>query len=217
MFTGLIESLGTITVVSPAPAGMRAHVRADIASQLVRGESLAVNGVCLTVVEAGAEGIVFDVAPETARVTTLGSLAAGTLVNLERSLRADARLGGHFVQGHVDATGTIAALRQEGESYRLTVGVPAAVMPLVVRKGSIALDGVSLTIASVDDGRNQFDVQIIPFTWQHTRVHVAQPGDGVNVECDILGKYVLRALERRDDSGVREPREGLPARVRSTP
>ncbi len=122
---------------------------------------------------------------------------AGTLVNLERSLRADARVGGHFVQGHVDATGTIEDVRQEGDSYRLTVAVPGGLMPLIVQKGSIAVDGVSLTVASIDDDRGRFDVQIIPFTWQHTRFNAARKGDAVNVECDILGKYVVRALERR--------------------
>jgi riboflavin synthase alpha subunit len=197
MFTGLIESLGRIVAVAAAPAGLRVRVSADIAAAVAPGESVAVNGVCLTVVEAGAEGILFDVSPETIRVTTLGSLAAGTLVNLERSLRADARVGGHFVQGHVDATGTIAEVRQDGDSYRLTVAVPAALLPLIVGKGSIAVDGVSLTVASVDDDRGRFDVQIIPFTWQHTRFSAARPGDAVNVECDILGKYVVRALERR--------------------
>ena len=197
MFTGLIESLGKIVAITAAPAGMRIRVSADIASDAALGESVAVNGVCLTVVEADGRAILFDVSPETVRVTTLGALVAGTLVNLERSLRADARLGGHFVQGHVDATGTIADLRQEGDAYRLTVAVPAALMPLIVHKGSIAVDGVSLTVASVDDDRRRFDVQIIPFTWQHTRFSAARPGDAVNVECDILGKYVARALERR--------------------
>jgi riboflavin synthase alpha subunit len=197
MFTGLIESLGRIVAVTAAPAGLRIHVGADIASEAVPGESVSVNGVCLTVVDAGAQGILFDVSPETLRVTTLEALHTGTLVNLERSLRADARVGGHFVQGHVDATGLLVDLRQEGDSHRLTVAVPAALMPLIVLKGSIAVDGVSLTVASVDDDRGRFDVQIIPFTWQHTRFSAARPGDAVNVECDILGKYVVRALELR--------------------
>jgi riboflavin synthase alpha subunit len=197
MFTGLVESLGRIVSVTAAPAGRRIVVDAGIASEAVLGESVAVNGVCLTVVEAGPQGIQFDVSPETLRVTTLSALAAGTLVNLERSLRADARVGGHFVQGHVDATGTIEDVRQEGDSYRLTVAVPGGLMPLIVQKGSIAVDGVSLTVASIDDDRGRFDVQIIPFTWQHTRFNAARKGDAVNVECDILGKYVVRALERR--------------------
>ncbi len=197
MFTGLVESLGRIVLVTAGPAGRRVVVDADIASEAVLGESVAVNGVCLTVVEAGPQGIQFDVSPETLRVTTLGALSAGTLVNLERSLRADARVGGHFVQGHVDVTGTIEDVRQEGDSYRLTVAVPGGLMPLIVQKGSIAVDGVSLTVASIDDDRGRFDVQIIPFTWQHTRFNAARQGDAVNVECDILGKYVVRALERR--------------------
>jgi len=197
MFTGLIESLGRIDDVALAPAGMRLRVTTELAAELVPGESVAVNGVCLTVVEAGGQGVLFDVSPETVRVTALGGLNVGTLVNLERSLRADARVGGHFVQGHVDATGTIADLRQEGDSYRVTVAVPPELMPLIVHKGSIAVDGVSLTVASVDDDRRRFDVQIIPFTWQHTRFSAARPSDTVNVECDILGKYVVRALEQR--------------------
>jgi len=204
MFTGLIESLGTIVAVTPAPAGMRVRVAADVAAELVAGESVAVNGVCLTVIEAGDQGIVFDVSPETARVTTLGALDAGALVNLERSLRVDARVGGHFVLGHVDATGTIEALRPEGDSYRLTVAVPSALLHLIVHKGSIAVDGVGLTVASIDDARRRFDVQIIPFTWQHTRFKTARQGEAVNVECDILGKHVVRALDSR---AVREGRD----------
>ncbi len=197
MFTGLVESLGRIVAVTAAPAGMRVRVSADIASDAVPGESVSVNGVCLTVVEAGSQGLLFDVVagdhpshdPRFARRRYAGqsrAVAQGRRPR-RRTLRA----------GHVDATGSIAAVRQEGESYRLTVAVPAALMPLIVPKGSIAVDGVSLTVASVDDDGGRFDVQIIPFTWQHTRFSAARPGDAVNVECDILGKYVVRALERR--------------------
>jgi riboflavin synthase len=196
MFTGLIESLGNVTDITPAAAqSLRLHVSTDLAPELAAGDSLAVNGVCLTVVSHSPNGVFADVSPETARVTTLGGLGKGSLVNLERPLRADARLGGHFVQGHVDATGTIAALTQEGESYRVTVTVPAALMPLIVHKGSIAVDGISLTVASIDGDR--FDIQIIPFTWRHTNLHAARAGTAVNIECDILGKYVARMLEPR--------------------
>ena len=197
MFTGLVESLARVQSISAAPAGMRLRLVSDVAQSAVLGESIAVNGVCLTVVEAGERAIAFDVSPETSRVTTLGDLATGSLVNIERSMRADARVGGHFVQGHVDATGTLEALVREGDSFRLTFSVPQALMPLIVLKGSIAVDGVSLTVASLDDRQGRFDVQIIPFTWQHTRFHAAKVGDRVNVECDILGKYVARALESR--------------------
>jgi riboflavin synthase len=203
MFTGLVESIGMVTEVAASAAGLRLRVRCDAAPEASDGESVAVNGVCLTVVASDAQEIAFDVAPETMRVTTLGGLAAGSLVNIERSMRADARVGGHFVQGHVDAKGTLEAIVPEGDSYRLTFSVPANLMGLVVHKGSIAIDGVSLTVASIDDRLARFDVQIIPFTWRHTRFHATRPGDPVNVECDILGKYVARALELRGEAGDR--------------
>lgn len=194
MFTGLIESIGQIAEIKPTPAGLRLRVTTALASEMQPGDSLAVSGVCLTIISADAEGIHADVSPETARVTTLGSSRRGASVNLERPLRADARLGGHFVQGHVDATGTIDDLRQEGDSYWLTVAYPSELAPFVVRKGSIAVNGISLTIAGADDKR--FDIQVIPFTWTHTNLQYAKPGDLVNVECDILGKYVVHAVEK---------------------
>jgi riboflavin synthase alpha subunit len=194
MFTGLIESVGELAELKPTPAGIRLRVTTTLAPELHPGDSLAINGVCLTVIAADAEGIHADVSPETARVTSFGSARRGASVNLERPLRADARLGGHFVQGHVDATGTVDDVRQEGDSYWITVAYPAALAPLVVRKGSIALNGISLTIAGADAKR--FDVQIIPFTWTHTNLRHVKPADVVNIECDILGKYVVHALEK---------------------
>jgi riboflavin synthase alpha subunit len=201
MFTGLVEAVGTLLDVVRTPETMRLRVGTEIAGDTTLGESIAVNGVCLTVVENGSGAVSFDISPETARVTTIDALQTPALVNLERSMRADARVGGHFVQGHVDATGTIEAIRQEGDYYRVTVAVPASLMPLLVQKGSIAVDGVSLTVASIDDGRSQFDVQLIPFTWLHTRFQSCKEGTAVNIECDILGKYVVRALGLRPDSG----------------
>ena len=164
-----------------------------MAPELAAGDSLAVNGVCLTVVSADAEGIHADISPETARVSALGALRRGALVNLERPLRADARLGGHFVQGHVDATATIEEIREDGDSYWLTIHFPPLLAPYIVRKGSIAVNGISLTVAGVDD--RHFDVQLIPYTWEHTNLHLAKQGDMVNIECDILGKYVVRVAE----------------------
>jgi len=193
MFTGLIESMGEVAEVKPTPAGFRLRVTTTLAPELAAGDSLAVNGVCLTVVSADAEGIHADISPETARVSALGALRRGALVNLERPLRADARLGGHFVQGHVDATGTIEDIRQDGDSYWLTIRFPALLAPYIVRKGSIAVNGISLTVAGVDD-RN-FDIQLIPYTWEHTNLHLAKQGDTINIECDILGKYVVRVAE----------------------
>ena len=193
MFTGLIEALGEVAEVKPTPSGFRLRLMTAIAAELSPGDSLAVNGVCLTVVAADADGVHADISPETARVSALGSLKRGAVVNLERPLRADARVGGHFVQGHVDATATIEDIRQEGESYWVTVKFPPLLAPYIVRKGSIAVNGISLTVAGVDD--RHFDVQIVPFTWQHTNLHVLKTGDQVNLECDILGKYVVRVAE----------------------
>jgi len=193
MFTGLIEAIGEVAEIKPTPGGFRLRLTTAIAPEVAAGDSLSVNGVCLTAVSSDADGIHADISPETARVSGLGSLRRGALVNLERPLRADARLGGHFVQGHVDATGTLEEIRAEGDSFWLTIRFPTLLAPYIVRKGSIAVDGISLTVAGVDD--RHFDVQIIPYTWEHTNLHLAKQGDVVNLECDILGKYVVRVAE----------------------
>jgi riboflavin synthase len=193
MFTGIIESVAQVAEVKPTTSGCRLRLTTDLASGLTPGESLAVNGVCLTVVAADAGGVHMDVSPETLRVSALGAVARGSAVNLERPMRADARVGGHFVQGHVDATGTVEEIRPDGECWWLTVRFPLALAPQIVRKGSIAVDGISLTVAGVDDKR--FDVQIIPFTWDHTNLRFLRVSDLVNLETDMLGKYVLRAMD----------------------
>lgn len=193
MFTGLIEAMAEVAELKPTPAGFRLRLATPMAKEVTPGESLAVNGVCLTVIAADDEGLHADISPETARVSTLGSLKRGSLVNLERPMRADARLGGHFVQGHVDATATVEDIRQDGDSWWLTFKFPPLLAPYIVRKGSIAVNGISLTVAGVDDRR--FDVQIIPYTWEHTTLQKLKAGDLVNVECDIIGKYVVRVAE----------------------
>jgi riboflavin synthase len=193
MFTGLIEAIGEVAEMKPTPSGFRLRLTTAIAAEIASGDSIAVNGVCLTAVLADASDIHADISPETARVTALGSLRRGALVNLERPLRADARLGGHFVQGHVDAAGAIEEIRPDGDSFWLTVRYPALLAPYIVRKGSIAVNGISLTVAGLDERR--FDVQIIPYTWEHTNLHLSKAGDPVNLECDIVGKYVVRAAE----------------------
>ena len=195
MFTGLIEKTGEIAQVKPTVSGLRLRVATPLAAEMQRGDSIAVSGVCLTVVSADRHGFHADVSPETGRVSSFGAVRRGALVNLERPLRVDARLGGHFVQGHVDATGTIQELRADGESYWLTVKYPAPLASFIVRKGSIAVDGISLTIAGV--GNDRFDVQVVPFTWSQTNLQAARTGDLVNLECDVLGKYVARFLETR--------------------
>lgn len=193
MFTGLIEAMGEVVEVKPTQAGFRLRLTTTMAPELAPGESLSVNGVCLTVVSADTDGVHADISPETARASSLGSLKRGAMVNLERPLRVDARLGGHFVQGHIDATGTIEDIRPAGESFWVTIRFPVLLAPFIVRKGSITLNGISLTVAGVDD-RN-VDVQIVPYTWEHTNLHLAKEGDVVNIECDILGKYVVRVAE----------------------
>ena len=204
MFTGLVEAVGEIIEVKPTPGGVRLRLSTSLASELANGDSLAVNGVCLTVVAADPLAVHVDVSPETVRVTTMGTLRRGTIVNLERPLRADARLGGHFVQGHVDGTATVEDVRQDGESYWITMLFPAAMAPFIVRKGSIAVNGVSLTVAGVDERR--LDVQIIPYTWTHTNFHTLKAGEAVNLECDIVGKYVARAVELSGEARTAERR-----------
>ena len=193
MFTGLIEALGTIADVKETGVGFRLRIATPLASQLTPGESIAVNGVCLTVTVAEAGDMFADIGPETARVTTLGSLRRDQTVNLERAMRADSRFGGHFVQGHVDGTGVVEDLRQEEDARWITVSFPPALAPYFVRKGSVAVDGVSLTVAGL--GNDRIDVMIVPFTWAHTSLPSLRIGSRVNLECDMVGKYVARAVE----------------------
>jgi riboflavin synthase len=199
MFTGLIETVGKIAGHTPVGTGFRLSVTTELAQSLKPGDSVAVNGVCLTMVVAGSGLVEADVGPETAKVTTLGGLKPGDVVNLERPLRADSRLGGHFVQGHVDATGTLEQIRPEADCQRLTVSFPRQLASFIVRKGSIAVDGISLTVA--DLGPDRFDVQIVPFTWEHTNLKTLAAGARVNLECDVLGKYVARIAELMDLDG----------------
>lgn len=202
MFTGIIEHVGTLAEVKPMAGGYRVRVQTPFAAELKPGDSLAVNGVCLTVILTDVGEIHADVGPETARVTTFGVLRRNQMVNLERPLRVDSRLGGHLVQGHVDGVGTIDELRHEADCHWLTVSFPPALAPYFIRKGSVALDGISLTIAGLGD--KQFDVQIIPFTWGHTSLMAAKVGDKVNLECDMIGKYVARAMELVGDGQGRK-------------
>jgi riboflavin synthase len=193
MFTGLVESVAEVAEVDSTESGVRLRIATTLARELAPGDSLAVNGVCLTVTVADADAVRADVGPETLRVTTLGGLRRRSLVNLERPLRADGRFGGHFVQGHVDAVGRIQDLKSDAGFHRLTVQFPASLAAFIVQKGSIAVDGISLTVAALATDR--FEVQIVPFTMEHTNLRNAQPGDRVNLECDMVGKYVVRAME----------------------
>src|SRR5882762_10124448 len=193
MFTGLVEAVGELVERKPTSGGFRLRIGTALAPEFNPGDSLAVNGVCLTVILAERDEVHADVGPETVRVTTLGSLDRGSRLNLERPLRADQRFGGHFVQGHVDAIGHIEELRQEAEFHWLTVSFPPALAPFIVHKGSIAVDGISLTVAGL--GSDRFDIMVVPFTMRHTNIGRAGIRDRVNIECDMVGKYVVRAAE----------------------
>lgn len=192
MFTGLVEAVGRVAELRPDAGGIRIRVRTDLVSQLAAGDSLAVNGVCLTVIAADNGEVHADIGPETARVTTLGSLCQEQVVNLERPMRADGLFGGHFVQGHVDGTGIVRDVRPDGDAHWLSIAFDRSLSPYFIRKGSVAVDGVSLTIADLEAGA--FDVMIIPFTWAHTSLSSLKVGDRVNIECDMIGKYVARAV-----------------------
>jgi riboflavin synthase len=193
MFTGLIESVGHVDDVVVADAGVRLRVRTALAPEVRPGDSLAVNGVCVTAVTADGGIVRADLGPETVRLTTLGGLRADQPVNLERALQADSRFGGHLVQGHVDGTAELTGIRTEGDARWLTFGFDEALAVYVIAKGSIAVDGVSLTVAALRC--DEFDVMIVPFTWDCTNLRALRSGDRVNLECDMVGKYVVRATQ----------------------
>jgi riboflavin synthase len=193
MFTGLVEAVGELIERKPTNGGVRFRIASALAGELSPGDSLAVNGVCLTVILAEGPEIHADVGPETLRVSTLGAMARGTLVNLERPLRADGRFGGHFVQGHVDAVGHVEELRAESDFHWLTVSFPPELAPYIVHKGSIAVDGISVTVAGL--GTDRFDVMVVPYTLEHTNLRALQLRDRLNIECDMVGKYVVRAAQ----------------------
>ena len=198
MFTGIVRWVGTVESLNRTAEGGRLRVLApsELAENLRVADSIAVNGCCLTVVKT--EGAIFDMdlSGETLRRTSFGEMKAGTRINLEKPLAAGAELGGHFVQGHVDGVGRVTALKPEGENWWLSVRVPDAVARYVAMKGSVAFDGISLTVAGWREG--VVDVAIIPYTYDFTNVKGMAVGDAVNVEADMLAKYVERLLEARN-------------------
>jgi riboflavin synthase len=194
LFTGLVEATARVRRVEPDGDGVRLEVETPLAAELSHGDSIAVNGVCLTAIEPDGERFGADVMAETLRRSSLGPLGAGDEVNVELPLRAGDRLGGHVVQGHVDGTGTIESLSDEGFARVVRVATAPEILRYVVEKGSIALDGVSLTVASVDDAG--FTVSLIPETLERTTLGGATPGRVVNLEVDVLAKYVEKLVRR---------------------
>jgi riboflavin synthase len=200
MFTGIIEAAGKIESFERGPEGGRLRIAfaptaagaPDISAEMKLGDSISVNGCCLTVVEFTKQHFVADLSGETLRRTSFGEKKPGGIVNLERPLAAGARLGGHFVQGHVDGVGRVTQLTPEGENWWLSVRVPEELRRYIAEKGSIALDGISLTVARWHDG--VADIAVIPFTHEHTSVRTITAGDAINIETDILAKYVESLL-----------------------
>lgn len=193
MFTGLVETLGQVVELVPAGTGRRLAVCAALAHEPVQlGESIAVNGACLTVVQVAGTALTFQVAPETLRRTNLGLLQPGNRVNLERALRVGDRLGGHWVQGHIDGTGQLLERRPDGDWEMFHFSCPATLARYLIPKGSIAVDGVSLTL--VDVGPDLFSVALIPHTLAVTTLGTLSPGAIVNLEIDLLAKYVEKLL-----------------------
>lgn len=196
MFTGIIEEMGAVRSLQRSAGAARLTVAASkVLEGTALGDSICVNGVCLTVVSLGAAEFSADVAVETLRVTNLGELRNGAKVNLERALQLSARVGGHLVSGHVDAVGRIRERREEGNGWRVVFEAPEAVLRYVIRKGSVAIDGISLTVADVD--ASGFSVAMIPHTAKLTTLGFKAAGDTVNLESDIIGKYVERLIGGR--------------------
>ena len=193
MFTGIVEEMGVLAAVEPTKKGRRFRIAADkVAGGLEIGDSVAVNGVCLTVTEAFGDGFSVEAVAETLARSNLGEVATDDRVNLERPLRADGRFDGHIVQGHVDGTGTITSIQQEGESLRLGVAAEPSLLRYIVEKGSITVDGVSLTVTAVGDAK--FEFVLIPHTLEVTIFGTSRIGDMVNLEVDVLAKYVEKMM-----------------------
>jgi riboflavin synthase len=192
MFTGLVEAIGSIRSLEKRGEGARLTLETPLAAGLQLGESVAVNGCCLTVTTTGKGAINFDLLGETLARTNLGALVSGACVNLERALRADGRFGGHFVQGHIDTTAEVISAETKGADLNLVISLPSSGARYLIEKGSIAVNGVSLTVASL--GEDRFGLWIIPHTLQETNLGNLKSGDRVNLEYDMLAKYAERQI-----------------------
>lgn len=194
MFTGIVEEMGTVRRLTKTPNRCELELTASkVLKGTQIGDSIAVNGVCLTVIQMGADGFTADVMPETLRRSNLGALKPGSLVNLERAMAADGRFGGYIVAGHIDGTGKIQSMQPEGNAMLVTIGASPELLRYVVEKGSIAIDGISLTVAKVT--HSDFTVSLIPHTVEETTLLKHRPGEIVNLETDIIGKYVEKLMQ----------------------
>lgn len=193
MFTGIIEEVGHVAAIEQRGSGARMRINAEKVLQDTQvGDSIATNGVCLTVASLGAGCFSADVMPETISRTSFANLRAGSPVNLERAAVLGGRIGGHIVSGHIDGVGTIASIAQDSDAVRVVIQADEAIISGIVEKGSIAIEGISLTVTEVTE--SSFGVSLIPHTFAHTSMGVKAPGSLVNVECDVIGKYVFRAM-----------------------
>ena len=193
MFTGIIEELGRIASLEVLEQGMRLNISCNIVlSDTKNGDSISVNGVCLTALNVKADSFSAELSPETLDRSTLGSLSVGSPVNLERAVTASTRLGGHIVQGHVDGRGTLISVKDEGDFRTVAIGYPRELSRYFVEKGSVSVEGISLTIAALRD--DEFDIAVIPKTWEVTNLSSLRSGDAVNLEVDVIAKYVERMM-----------------------
>lgn len=200
MFTGIVEEVGKVAGISRNGNSLVLEIGCSFSKELCIGESIAVNGVCLTVTEKTDAAFFADATPETFRRTSLGSLESGSAVNLERAMKADGRFGGHIVSGHVDGDGTIFSAERDGNSVVVRVRTGREIGKYIVEKGSVCVDGISLTVAAVkySPAAVEFSVSVIPHTWENTALKSKGAGSGVNIECDIVGKYIAHFLEWKD-------------------
>ncbi|MES2660706.1 MAG: riboflavin synthase [Verrucomicrobiota bacterium] len=195
MFTGLVEAIGSVVSLESKGEQARLLLEIPFAAELALGDSVAINGCCLTVAEFSSDGVAFDLLAQTLRVTSLGLLSAASIVNLERAMMVGDRFGGHFVQGHVDGTGKITRLEANGQDHIVGVSLPPEIHRHCIDKGSLTVDGISLTIAEL--GADEAVFWITPHTWEHTHLHLATVGQAVNLEVDLLAKYVDKLLVAR--------------------
>ncbi len=202
MFTGIIEEIGTVKSILSSGNFFSLEISCSFLDELLIGESVSVNGACLTVTKKNANGFFADVTPESFRRTSLGRLKSGSLVNLERAMSANGRFGGHIVTGHIDGTGKIKSIQKEGNSILVKINADKKITRYIVEKGSVCVDGISLTVSKIErNGEGgTFLLAVIPHTWEQTALKEKKSGEIVNIECDIVGKYIERFVEIKEDS-----------------